>query len=248
MTQVHTWWYLARASGLVAWTLLAVSVLWGLLLSTRVFDRSISPKWITDLHRFLGGTALLFTAIHVAALVGDSYLHFAAKEILVPFASTWRPVAVAWGVISLWILIAVELTSLLMKHLPRRVWHAIHLSSFGLFFSATAHAISSGTDTGNTYFIVGCTALLSTVALLTLVRVLAPRQRGAQAARSRAGATVGADGPVAKRPVELVAVPRDDDAEAAAARAFRSPSARSASDLAERVEALGSRRKASGAP
>ena len=61
-------------------------------------------------------------------------------------ASTWRPVAVAWGVISLWILIAVELTSLLMKYLPRRVWHAVHLSSFGLFFAATAHAISAGTD------------------------------------------------------------------------------------------------------
>jgi predicted ferric reductase len=234
VTQVHTWWYLARASGLVAWTLLAVSVLWGLLLSTRVFDRSISPKWITDLHRFLGGTALLFTAIHVAALVGDSYLHFAAKEILVPFASTWRPVAVAWGVISLWVLIAVELTSLLMKHLPRRVWHAIHLSSFGLFFAATAHAISAGTDTGSTFFIVGCTALLSTVVLLTLVRVLAPRPRRAKVAR----------------PVELVAVPRAEDAEAEVARAFRSASAGSPTEVSPmaRSAAVGSRRRASGAP
>ena len=183
MTHVHTWWYLARASGLVAWALLSISVLWGLLLSTRVFDRSISPKWITDLHRFLGGTAVLFTMMHVTTLVADSYVHFGAKEILIPFASTWRPIAVAWGVIAFWIVAAVEATSLLMKHLPRRVWHAIHLSSFVLFFAATTHAITAGTDTRSPAFVIGCTAVISTVLLLTLVRVLVPRKRGAASHR-----------------------------------------------------------------
>ena len=186
MSQTHTWWYLARASGLVSWALLAVAVLWGLMLSTRVFDRSVSPKWITDLHRYLGGTALLFTGIHIAALVGDSYAHFGTKEILVPFASGWRPVAVAWGVISFWILLAVELTSLLMKHLPRRLWHAVHLSSFGLFFAATTHAITAGTDTRNAAFVIGCTAALSTVLLLTLVRVLVPKRRALNVVREAA--------------------------------------------------------------
>jgi predicted ferric reductase len=183
VTQSHTWWYLARASGLVAWALLSVSVLWGLLLSTRVFDRSISPKWLTDLHRFLGGFALLFTGMHVATLIADSYVHFGAKEVLVPFASGWRPVAVAWGVISLWILVAVELTSLLMKHLPRRVWHAVHLSSFVLFFMATTHALTSGTDTRAATFVIACTAALSTVLLLTLVRALVPRRRAGKVER-----------------------------------------------------------------
>ena len=179
MTHVHTWWYLARASGLVAWALLSASVLWGLCLSTRVFDRSVSPKWLTDLHRFLGGTALLFTGMHLATLVGDSYVHFGTKEVLVPVASTWRPVAVAWGVIALWILSAVEGTSLLIKHLPRRLWHAIHLSSFVLFVAATTHAITAGTDTHTTGFVIGCAAALSTVLLLSLVRLLVPRKRGA---------------------------------------------------------------------
>jgi sulfoxide reductase heme-binding subunit YedZ len=183
MSQSHTWWYLARASGLVSWALLSVAVLWGLLLSTRVFDRSVSPKWITDLHRHLGGTALLFTGIHIAALVGDSYLHFGMKEILVPFASGWRPIAVAWGVISLWILVAVEVTSLLMRHLPRKVWHAIHLSSFGLFFAATAHAVTAGTDTRNATFVIGCTAALSTILLLTMVRAMVPKKRALKVAR-----------------------------------------------------------------
>jgi hypothetical protein len=191
VTSVHTWWYLARASGLVAWVLLSASVLWGLCLSTRVFDRSVSPKWLTDLHRFLGGTALLFTGVHVATLVADSYVHFGAKEVLVPFASGWRPVAVAWGVIALWILLAVEATSLLMKHLSRKLWHAVHLSSFALFFAATTHAITAGTDSRATAFVIGCVAALSTVLLLTLVRVLVPRTRGAG---SRGGVKNDVDG------------------------------------------------------
>jgi predicted ferric reductase len=225
VTQPHTWWYLARASGLVAWALLSASVLWGLLLSTRVFDRSISPKWLTDLHRFLGGTAVLFTAMHIATLVTDSYVHFGAKEVLLPFASAWRPVAVAWGVIAFWILMAVEATSLLMKHLPRRLWHAIHLSSFVLFFAATAHAITAGTDTRTTSFVIGCAAALSTVALLTLVRVLVPRQRGAGAARGTAA--VADNPPVAK--LELVTAARAPSADVEPSAVIRRGQLREAS-------------------
>ena len=176
----HTWWYLARSSGLVAWTLLTTSVLWGLLMSTRLFGRRPSPRWLTDLHRFLGGIALAFTAVHMGALVADSYAHFGAKELLVPLASTWRSTAVAWGVISFWVLVAIEITSLAMRRLPRRVWHAVHLSSFGLFVTATVHAFTAGTDARNQFFMVLCASLTSVVVLLTLVRVMVPRGRGAR--------------------------------------------------------------------
>jgi hypothetical protein len=184
----HTWWYLARSGGIVAWFLLATSVLWGLLLSTRVFDRRPSPKWLTDLHRFLGGIALVFTGLHMAALVADSYVHFGVKELLVPFASTWHPVAVAAGVISLWLLVAVEVTSLLMRHLPKRLWHAIHMSSFGIFVVATVHAFTAGTDAGNLLFVMGAAALSAVVLLLAAVRLSVPRRRTSKAAASTAAA------------------------------------------------------------
>ena len=31
------WWYVTRASGIVAWLLLTASVLWGIVLSTKAF-------------------------------------------------------------------------------------------------------------------------------------------------------------------------------------------------------------------
>jgi membrane protease YdiL (CAAX protease family) len=67
------WWYVARASGTVSWALLALSVVWGLTLSTRWLGRRARPNWLLDLHRFLGGAGVVFVAVHVAALVADSY-------------------------------------------------------------------------------------------------------------------------------------------------------------------------------
>ncbi len=205
----HAWWYLARSSGLVAWALLATAVFAGLLLSTRVFDRRPSPKWFTDLHRFLGGTAVIFTGIHVAMLVGDSYVHFGTKEVLVPLASNWRPVAVACGVISLWIMVAVEGTSLMMRYLPRRIWHGVHLSSFGLFVTATLHAMTDGTDTRNVVFVMGCTALLAVVLLLTLIRLAVPRERSVAARRAVDRVRLGTLAEVEPETQPLHSVPGD---------------------------------------
>ena len=140
------WWYVARSGGIVAWALLGASVLWGLALSTKVLHGRPRPNWILDLHRFLGGLALIFTGVHVVALILDSYVHFGLAEILVPFASAWHPVAVAWGVIGLYFLLAVELTSLARKRISKRMWRMTHYLSFPLFLFTTVHALSAGTD------------------------------------------------------------------------------------------------------
>src|SRR3989442_11804872 len=95
-------WYVARASGLVAWMLLAAATLWGLALSTKVLGKRPRPNWILDLHRWLGGLALVFTGVHVIALLGDQYVHFGLVDVLVPFASSWHPGWVAGGVVALY--------------------------------------------------------------------------------------------------------------------------------------------------
>jgi hypothetical protein len=103
-------------------------------------------------------------------------------------ASTWRPGAVAWGVVAAYLLVAVQVTSWAMRTLPRRVWHSVHLSSFGVFALGTIHAAQSGADAGNTLVqwlvLTGGTL----VAFLLLFRLLAPRR---QRAANRAAVAVG---------------------------------------------------------
>ena len=73
-------WYVARAAGLVGWGLLAAATLWGLALSTKVLGKRPRPNWLLDLHRWLGGVALVFTGVHVVALLADTYVHFGVDE------------------------------------------------------------------------------------------------------------------------------------------------------------------------
>jgi predicted ferric reductase len=164
-------WYVARASGLVGWGLLAAATLWGLALSTKVLGKRPRPNWILDLHRWLGGVALIFTGVHVVALLADQYLHFGLNAVLIPFASKWHPVAVAWGVVAFYLLLAVELTSLARSHLSKALWRRVHFASFLLFVMATIHGLTAGTDTKSTPARIIVAAIGSVFVGLTAARI-----------------------------------------------------------------------------
>jgi len=168
-------WYTARSSGIVSWGLLSTSVLVGVVLSTRLFGKRAAPAWLLDLHRFLGGTACAFVAVHIVGLVADNYVHFGPSEILVPMASKWHPVAVAWGVVSLYLLVAIEMTSLLKRRIPSKLWRRVHATSFVLWVLSTVHAYSAGTDAGNRVYQWTGVLIALAVVYAGTVRVLSPR-------------------------------------------------------------------------
>lgn len=165
------WWYVARSGGLVAWSLLAASVVWGLALSTKVFGKRPRPVWLLDLHQWLGTLTMFFIGLHVAGLMLDSYTHFGISGVLVPFAATWHPVAVAWGVIALYLLAAVELTALARRWLPKKVWRSVHYLSFPVFVLATVHGVSAGTDSKGTIAISAVVVVVAVVGMLSFVRL-----------------------------------------------------------------------------
>ncbi len=168
----HLWWYVARSGGIIAWALLAAGVVWGLILSGKPFGRRTRPAWVLDLHRYLGGLGLVFTGIHVGALVLDSYTYFGPLQLLVPFTSSYRPGAVAWGVVAFYLLLAVEVTSLLRSHLPKQLWRRVHGASFALFAVSTLHGIQAGTDGSSPAVELTMVATAALVAALTTYRVL----------------------------------------------------------------------------
>ncbi len=171
------WWYTARSGGIVALLLAGLSVVWGLLLSTRITRGRPSPKWLTSLHRYLGTLTVTFTAIHVGALVADSYVDFGWTDILVPLASDWKPMPVAFGVVAMYLLMAVQLSSLVMKRLPRRWWKLIHWSSFGLLWAGLIHGATAGTDAVNPGYAITTAVMICATLLLSLFRVLAGRHK-----------------------------------------------------------------------
>jgi predicted ferric reductase len=165
-------WFVARSAGLMGWSLMAASVLWGLALSTKILGPKVRRNWLLDLHRWLGGLALTFTSLHVVSLLLDRYVHFGLVSVLVPFATDWHPAAVAWGIVSFYVLVAVEITSLLRSRIPKSLWRKTHVASFGLFVTATIHGLAAGTDTGWTMLRLGVLMTAALFAGLTTARLV----------------------------------------------------------------------------
>ena len=170
------YWYMARAGGLTSWWLVAVAVFWGLMLSTRVTRCKATPAWLLDLHRFLGGLSIVFVAIHVAGLMGDKWLHLSPKEVLVPMAARFKPAALAWGVIGMYLMVAIEVTSFLMAKIPRRLWRTVHSSAFFLFLLATVHAFAAGSEAKNVAVQWTAMAFATTFTFLMVYRALIPKR------------------------------------------------------------------------
>jgi DMSO/TMAO reductase YedYZ heme-binding membrane subunit len=152
--------------------MLTASVLWGILLSTNALRGRVRPAWLLDLHRWLGGLTVGFVAVHLGALVADSFVHFGPVDLLVPYASHWRPSAVAFGVVALWLLAAVEVSSLLRKHISPRAWHAIHLGSYVTFWLASIHASMAGSDASQPLYRTTSVLALVAVVFATTYRLL----------------------------------------------------------------------------
>ena len=166
------WWYTARSSGAVAWIMLTGSVLFGLALSTRALGSRPRPNWLLDLHRFLGGAAVVFTGTHLLSLALDTFVGFGPLELFVPFASSYRPAAVAWGIVGFYLLLAIEVTSLLRARLSKRAWRVTHYLSFPLFVVASIHAVTAGTDSDTTLLRATLIAGAAAVAALSAVRAM----------------------------------------------------------------------------
>jgi predicted ferric reductase len=181
-------WYVARASGVVTLGLLTASVLWGLVLSTRAFRAHPRPAWVLDLHRFLAGSAVIFLAVHVGSVLADTYVHFGPVNVLVPFTGDWHPTAVAWGIIAMYLLVTVEVTSLLRSHVPARAWRATHYAAFPLLGLSILHGLTAGTDRHSLWLRCGIF-----VAAAAVVGLLAVRAR--QASRAPAHVKVRAPRP-----------------------------------------------------
>jgi DMSO/TMAO reductase YedYZ heme-binding membrane subunit len=187
-------WYIARSSGIVAWALVTASVIWGLAFSGKLTRHPKLPSaaWMLDLHRFLGGMAVIFTGFHIGGLMMDKFVGYGPAQIAVPFTGTYRPVATAWGIIGCYLLLSIELTSLVMSRLPRRVWHGIHLSSFGVFTLVTVHGLSTGTDARHGVLPLTMMLAAIVVAMLTGMRAqIAITKRAERAVRAeRSGGAV----------------------------------------------------------
>jgi sulfoxide reductase heme-binding subunit YedZ len=179
LRSVHRWWYMGRASGFVAYALLLASMLLGIGISSRVFDGVLVRPWVFEMHQFFSIFVLVAMAFHALILLPDPYAHFSLAELLVPFASPYRPLAVALGVIALYGSAAVTMSYYAKQWLGQKGWRTLHYVSFVLFAFALVHGATAGADASETWVQVSYLVSGLAVVFFTFFRILAARSRPA---------------------------------------------------------------------
>lgn len=169
-----TFWLLARAAGLTAYLLLAASVLAGLVLKSRPF-RSLKPSTVTDTHRFLALLGLLALAGHGLALVADRTVLIPLAGLLVPGISPYRPIAVAVGVLTAELMVAVYASFALRRRIGTKNWRRLHWATYAIFAGATVHGVAAGTDSAQPWAHAIYVTTVGAVVFATAWRALAGR-------------------------------------------------------------------------
>ena len=161
-------WYASRATGVVSLLLMTAVLLLGLLVTRQGRLPGLPRFAVTGLHRNLSLVAVVFVVLHVLTAVADSYVRIPLISAVVPLASSYERLALGLGAVSLDIMIAVIVTSLLRRHLSRRLWRAVHLLAYVSWPVAWLHSITSSTDLrhGWLFLTAGGCALLVVAAVL----------------------------------------------------------------------------------
>ncbi len=168
MSGTTVFWYASRATGIVALLLLTAVLVLGILVNRQGRLPGLPRFAVTDIHRNLSLLAVTFIAVHIFAAVLDTYVHIPLLSAVIPFASGYERLWLGLGAISLDLMAAMIVTSLLRGRMNRVLGRAIHLLAYLSWPVAFAHSIGSSRDLQQGWMLdmaVGC-ALIAAAAVI----------------------------------------------------------------------------------
>ena len=136
----HRAWYASRATGVVALLLLTAVMLLGLLVTRQGGAGPAAVRGHRAAQEPVAARRRL-RAIHVLTAVLDGYVHIPLTAAVVPLASPYERFWLGLGAVSLDLMLAAIVTSLLRRHLSRRAWRAVHLLAYLSWPVAWLHSV-----------------------------------------------------------------------------------------------------------
>jgi len=140
-------WFLSRASALVAMGLLWASMMLGVGITNKMARLWPGAPAAFALHEYLSLLGLGFAAFHGLILLGDHYSNFSLLQILVPFTTqNYYPFWVGMGQLGFYIWLLLILSFYVRNRIGQKFWRLLHFTSFMAYAAAIVHGIASGTD------------------------------------------------------------------------------------------------------
>ena len=139
-------WYATRGAGVVSLVLLSAVVVLGIASAMRWQTVSWPRFLTTGFHRNLALATLIFLAIHIVTAVVDPFTALGWQAALIPFSSSYRRFWLGLGVVAIYLLLAIMVTSLLRPLFGQRAWRLVHWLAYLMWPVAVIHGIGTGTD------------------------------------------------------------------------------------------------------
>ena len=181
-------WYVTRAAATSAYITLSATVILGLFRSLARVSRLRNSRalWLLDeLHPYLAVLTLALVVFHLLSLVFDPLIPFSLLNLLLPFDQPYRPLAVDLGVLALYGLAVVWLSSWLKRRITHASWRTLHYTSFIAFLLVTLHGIFAGSDAAEAWMRLLYIGVSGVVTALVLARIFWPAPTPQPARRSR---------------------------------------------------------------
>src|SRR5689334_3055608 len=139
LDSVHIWWYITRASGLMAYLLVWLSTLWGFAIGSKIFDGFLERTFTYDFHEHLSLLSLGFVVLHVVVLLLDHVQPMSLVEVLIPFVSSYRPFWTGIGILTFYLSILVTVTFYIRSWISMKTFRTIHYASILAYLGALFH-------------------------------------------------------------------------------------------------------------
>jgi len=139
-------WYVVRASALIGFSLLYISILAGIISRLPGIRKYFLRLGSLNFHCWISFQALIFALVHAIALLFHKFIPFSWKDVFIPFHSNFEPMLVAFGTISLYIMIILVATSYSRRFFSYRIWRSVHFLNIALYILSIIHAFYLGTD------------------------------------------------------------------------------------------------------
>jgi hypothetical protein len=165
-------WIILRAAGIGSYIAFWLAVAWGLVATTSLVTKRVSKQASNHFHSVVAAAGLALLAIHLGGLLVDRFMPFAPLDLLIPMRATYRTGAVAVGIVAMYAMVVILVSSWVRKHISTKLWRALHLLAVPAFTMALAHGLFAGTDSSRPWmFAIYLVTGLSTL-FLVIVRGL----------------------------------------------------------------------------
>lgn len=146
-TNSQALWYMTRGFGLIDLVLLTATMVMGLTQVVR-FARPGWPRFVVSaLHKNISLLAVVFLGVHVVTAVLDTFAPISLASVFIPFVGKYRPLWLGMGALSLDLLVALVITSLVRDRMRHRTWRLLHWAAYLCWPVAIVHGLGTGTDT-----------------------------------------------------------------------------------------------------